>query len=624
MHTIRSMWIKRGRQEPFDAEALQLTYQNFPSRYRFVSKKKGWQLRKRGIGSTIGRMYFVSPRDQERYALRVLLSHVPGATSEAHLRYVNGFQHETCRQAAMAMGLLLDDGEAKACLAEAALFQTPAKLRELFVWLLVFDPPLAPAELWEEFKDAMTEDLLHAERRRRNDMNLQLTQVVVDRALRHIDDVLRSHNLTLSSIPGMPVPCTPDDEVQHEHGQSRIISEQLAYNKHAMHERLHEMLPKLTPKQREVFELFMVAASDSYNGGHGPYMFFLDSPGGSGKTFLWELILCAIRCGFHIDGRDDNDRVALAVASSGIASLLLDGGTTAHSRFKVPIPITAESMCTISAHSDLAKLIRMTRVILWDEASMQHKHVYEAVDRTIRDIMKVVDPALEHVPMGGKVVGMGGDFRQTLPIVPRGNAAAIADACLKRSHLWSDMAVHKLTDNMRALRLVQQGADPTAQQEWSKFLLDIGDGVTGEHIRLPDDICMESEDVNDLVQWVFGDLANDPSTRTKERLKGRAILTPLNANVDIVNDIATKLFPGFAHQYLSVDTVEEEEQAHMFPPEFLNSLNPQGMPGHCLVFKEGQVVMLLRNLCPRKGLANGTRLMIVACRQYVIQAEIVT
>ena len=58
------------------------------------------------------------------------------------------------------------------------------------------------------------------------------------------------------------------------------------------------------------------------------HLFFIDGPGGIGKTFLYNLLLGRVRCEGHI---------ALAMASSGIATLLLNGGRTAHSRFKIPV-----------------------------------------------------------------------------------------------------------------------------------------------------------------------------------------------------------------------------------------------------------------------------------------------
>ncbi|CAG8778301.1 8548_t:CDS:1, partial [Rhizophagus irregularis] len=109
----------------------------------------------------------------------------------------------------------------------------------------------------------------------------------------------------------------------------------------------------------------------------------------------------------------------IAVASSGIAALLLNGGRTAHSRFKIPIKLFENSTLNISKQSELAKLIKMTKLIIWDEAPMAHKFTFEAVDRTFRDITEV------DKPFGGIIFVMGGDFRQILPVVIRGTCSHI-------------------------------------------------------------------------------------------------------------------------------------------------------------------------------------------------------
>ena len=109
------------------------------------------------------------------------------------------------------------------------------------------------------------------------------------------------------------------------------------------------------------------------------------------------------------------------MASSGIAALLLDGGRTAHSRFKIPLELTSSSTCNIKINSPEANLIRETKLIIWDEAPMAHRHAIEAVDRTIRDIMKSIDPSFKEIPFGNKVILFGGDFRQILPVVKDGS-----------------------------------------------------------------------------------------------------------------------------------------------------------------------------------------------------------
>jgi ATP-dependent DNA helicase PIF1 len=68
---------------------------------------------------------------------------------------------------------------------------------------------------------------------------------------------------------------------------------------------------------------------------------------------------------------------------------------------------------------------------------MAHKHVFEAVNRTLQHVMGAIDPALKDMLFGGKVVVMGGDFRQILHVVPRGTRGQIVDDSLKRSAvLW--------------------------------------------------------------------------------------------------------------------------------------------------------------------------------------------
>lgn len=111
--------------------------------------------------------------------------------------------------------------------------------------------------------------------------------------------------------------------------------------------------------------------------------------------------------------RSEN-KIALAVASSGIAATLLTGGRTVHSSFKVPTNLANSTSCSISKQSGLAKLIKKCELIIWDECSMSNKIIFEAIDTTLRDIRD--DNAL----MGGITVLFGGDFRQTLPVIERG------------------------------------------------------------------------------------------------------------------------------------------------------------------------------------------------------------
>ncbi|GBP66695.1 hypothetical protein EVAR_79050_1 [Eumeta japonica] len=110
----------------------------------------------------------------------------------------------------------------------------------------------------------------------------------------------------------------------------------------------------------------------------------LDAPGGTGKTFVISLILAEIR---------SNNGIALAVASSGIAATLLDGGRTAHSVFKLPLNIqnNPDAVCNIKKQSSMATVLKRCKLIIWDECTMAHKHSLEALNRTLKDIKTVTN-----------------------------------------------------------------------------------------------------------------------------------------------------------------------------------------------------------------------------------------
>ncbi|GBN25346.1 hypothetical protein AVEN_81905-1 [Araneus ventricosus] len=77
------------------------------------------------------------------------------------------------------------------------------------------------------------------------------------------------------------------------------------------------------------------------------------------------------------------------------------------------------------------------------EISKMHKHGLKAIDRTLQDLRGNKDL------MGGLIVVLAGDFRQTLPVIPRGTMADEIKACLKSSYFWKQVKVMKLTTDMR-------------------------------------------------------------------------------------------------------------------------------------------------------------------------------
>ena len=91
------------------------------------------------------------------------------------------------------------------------------------------------------------------------------------------------------------------------------------------------------------------------------------------------------------------------------------------------------------------------------------------------------------------------------------------------------------------------------------------------------------------------------------------ILAPTNKEVGALNEVIQNWLPKAGVKLLSADTLENPQDAFRFNTEYLNTLKPNGFPQHILNLKPGMPLMLLRNINPRQGLCNGTRLIFDNC-----------
>ena len=96
-------------------------------------------------------------------------------------------------------------------------------------------------------------------------------------------------------------------------------------------------------EQKVILDLVTSVAQSEEESG----LYFIDGPGGTGKTFVENLILAKVR---------SSGVIALSVASSGIAAIFLDGGGTSHSRLKIPIEVARRvyhcyAICRMAAGS---------------------------------------------------------------------------------------------------------------------------------------------------------------------------------------------------------------------------------------------------------------------------------
>jgi hypothetical protein len=178
--TMLTEWMRYNREHPNDQVARHTLYCDFPSKFTWNDTTRKWSPRQRM--QCIGRVHFVSPRDTVRYHLRILLHHVPGATSFQDLRTYNGEVYATYQQAAQRRGLLATDAEFDSDMRLAAGAASPRQVRELFAMLLLFCELSEPEVLLEKYLQDMGEDFFACRRcrnhgRKHSDAGAQCNRV---------------------------------------------------------------------------------------------------------------------------------------------------------------------------------------------------------------------------------------------------------------------------------------------------------------------------------------------------------------------------------------------------------------------------------------------------------------
>jgi hypothetical protein len=414
-----------------------------------------------------------------------------------------------------------------------------------------------------------------------------------------IDKLLSHHGKRLQDWETMPL-------IEGDWGQvfgNRLMMEQQEYFSPELAGQAAECIAKFTPDQSAAFEKITSAVSTQSG-----ETFFLHGPGGTGKTYLYNTLCHYLR---------SQNMYVLCVASFGIAAILLKGGRTAHSRFKIPIPCHESSICSISKTSELAELICATALVIWDEAPMQHRHIMEAVERTFQDV-RSCDKAF-----GGVSFVFGGDFQQILPVIVGASRGQTVSACVQRSGLWRSISVLQLHQNKRLDTSI------VAEKEFAKWQLEVGQGLhtDGEgNILIPDHMKCRVNSVGCLIETIYPGIRSANLGQTY--FSQRTILSSLNVDVDALNKLVLSKFPGRVHVYHSADFIPNSEQSGgedamlNYPVEYLNEINCSGLPLAKLELKIGCPVMILRNLDAAHGVCNGSRGILTQCKNRVLEVQL--
>ncbi len=564
-------------------------YVDMPKQYVYHSKNKRWDIRKQN-SDTIGRVHSVGPATGDLYYMRMLLhhNHCRGKTSFTDLKTINGELCETYQSVCERLGLLEGDGEYVNALEEASHTKMSPQIRRLFVMILVFCNPDEPRALFERFWDTWKDDY----ERKAQSMNVVLDEEQLKSLiLQDIESNLAAHDKTLADYRLPNVSIEDLRRVQHMTNiQPALIREELDFEVPALREEANRLVRELTDDQRDIFNCVIRAVEQKSD-----LRLFIDARGGCGKTYLLNTILKSVR------SMSDQGEICLAMASTGIAANLLHMGRTYHSRLKAPLAAKDDSILNIPVQSNLAKVIVKAKLIIIDEATMIDSYMLSAIDRSLRDVMNN-----KETPFGGKIVILAGDFRQCLPVIKNATQDTISQRCINSNDLWTKFTIKKLITNMRVN--ANQNPDLHAFDRWT---LDIGNGIQSK-VRIPENmralkITSETEAMKRLIDMIFHDI-NDNITNS-EWLKGRAILAVTNRQVNALNKIAMQKLNNLAVQLESTDRCTDQRNDVRFNPEYLHTLTPDGFPPHTLMLKPGVPLILLRNLNPKQGLCNGTKLI---------------
>jgi len=334
-----------------DVNARELKYWEIPTHYTWDNKNTRWKKRLRGGDKVIGRMYTVSVKEQERYYLRLLLSHAQGATSFEDLRTVENGDEKivfaTFREAAKEKGFLLDDTVWQETLDDAKMYAMPYQLRQLYAYICALGNPSDKAKLWNDNKKHLVEDFCHKFHQPNKDCDERCESY----ALKDLKETLELLNYSLKKCGLREPPKNLQDltELSFDPYDELLVAE--------------DMKLTLNSDQRSAFETIIDATKDQ---SLRSKLFFLDGPGGSGKTYLYTTLLRWFR---------GNNELCLPSASTGIAANLLIGGRTYHSLFGLPVPVLNDSKSKLGMKTADAKNIKRAKLLIIDECTMASCHV---------------------------------------------------------------------------------------------------------------------------------------------------------------------------------------------------------------------------------------------------------
>ena len=528
-----------------DSDARRLLYTEVPEHYAWNNTAKVWRQRvKQDI--SVGRIFSVSSRNQELFALKRLLSVVRGATGWTDLLTVDNFCYNTFQEACGARGMLQDDSDIVDAFQEIANHCCSLViLRREFALILLNRPCQNAVLLFQMFAAHLCIDEV-------------MTPHNCTDALWAIEQVMSEHGRSLQEKDfGFKLPPQPANIALYQclRDHTFAVSECLSQRDH--------FVQMFTAEQNQAMQEMMAAVEvrSSTN------IFAVIASAGCGKTCFVSGVTWHLRA---------QSKIVINIAASALAATLLPAGRTAHSALRIPIPTHSSSFCNLKAADRL--LIQQCSVIFYDEVSMVSKDVADTIDRSLRELMR--QPAL---PFGGKIVCFLGDFKQLLPVIP-GTRNQIT---IKNCDWWSQCQVMRFTFNWRAAR----------NPQFSQFLEDVGNGKIA---AVPVPTSSQVPSIEHMVERVYGtDMTAVPQNNSM------ILALKLDACRQI-NDLCLNSLPDKGLEASAFDDLKDCKNTDCYPPEYLASLPLHGVPPALLMLKTQGRYMITKNYDMQRGVCNGT------------------
>jgi PIF1-like helicase len=203
----------------------------------------------------------------------------------------------------------------------------PNQIRRLFVTLLTFGDSANIEGLFHRHFDAMAED--------QRDVSERQKRINIIQILNSHLQPFSIQILNLIDVPAFIGDSFDDNNLSLPNNVDTI---------HDNNDDVEDLVQSLNDSQRHIFDQICASVTNSNN--IQGTMSFIDGPGGTGNTYIYNTIMKYLRnVGFNF----------MAMACSGIAACLLDEGKTAHSTLAIPLEVNETSTCSFGPRSKIAQ-----------------------------------------------------------------------------------------------------------------------------------------------------------------------------------------------------------------------------------------------------------------------------